>query len=124
LGIILQTLGRVTVGKPQFIAAKAIAAAEGVEQLVNTLMELQLPVQDKLLVLRKSLQVKVAHLARCVPYGLAEPAFQKSEAAVLTAFLSLIGRQEADLDVQQLYLPLCEGGVGLLCLTDSQGVVS
>jgi hypothetical protein len=112
------------VGKPEFIAAKAIAAAEGVELLVNTLMQLQLPVQDKLLVLRKSLQVKVAHLARCVPYELAEPALQKSEAAVLTALLSLIGRQQADLDTQQLYLPMCKGGLGLLCLTDSQGVVS
>jgi hypothetical protein len=53
------------VGKPEFRTAQALAVAEGVEQLVNTLMELQLPVQDKLLVLRKSLQVKVAHLARC-----------------------------------------------------------
>jgi hypothetical protein len=112
------------VGKPEFITSKAIAAAAGVEQLIKTLMELQLPVQDKLLVLRKSLQVKVAHLARCVPYEFVELAFQKTEAAVLTALLSLIGRQEADLDVQQLYLPLCKGGVGLLCLTDSQGVVS
>jgi hypothetical protein len=112
------------VGKPQFVTAKTIAAAEGVQQLVNTLMELQVPVQDKLLVLRKSLQVKVVHFARCVPFELVESSLLKSEAAVLTAVSSLIGRQEADLDVQQLYLPLREGGLGLLRLTESQGVVS
>jgi hypothetical protein len=46
---------------------------------------------------------------------------------VLTEVLSLNGRQEADLDVivsQQLYLPLRNGGLGLLRLTESQGVVS
>jgi hypothetical protein len=111
-------------GMPEFIAAKAISAAEGDELLVNALTQLQLRVQDQLLVFRQSLHFKVAHLARCVPYELAEPALQRSEAAVLTDLLSLIGRQQAYLDTQQLYLPLCKGGLGLLCLTDSQGVVS
>jgi hypothetical protein len=112
------------VGAPEFVAAKTLAAAEEVQHLILTLMGLQVPVQDKLLVLRKSLQVKLAHFARCVPYELAESAFQKTEAAVLAAFLALVGRNEADLEVEQLYLPLRKGGVGMLGLTAHQGVVS
>ena len=112
------------VGAPEFVAAKTLAAAEGVQQLILTLTSLPVPVQDKLLLLRKSLQVKMAHFARCVPYELAESSFQKTESAVLAAFLALVGRKEDDLDVEQLYLPLRKGGVGLLELTAHQGVVS
>jgi hypothetical protein len=112
------------VGAPEFVADKTLAAAEGVKQLILTLMGLQVPVQDKLLLLRKSLQVKLAHFARCVPYELAATALQQTEAAVLASFLALVGRTEADLDVAQLYLPLRKGGVGLLELTAHQGVVS
>jgi hypothetical protein len=112
------------VGAPEFVAAKTLAAAEGVQQLILTLMGLQVPVQDKLLLLRKSLQVKLAHFARCAPYELAASALQQTEAAVLAAFLALIGRKEDDLDIEQLYLPLRKGGVGLLELTAHQGVVS
>jgi hypothetical protein len=56
-------------------------------------MGLQVPVQDKLLLLRESLQVKLAHFARCVSYELAASALQQTEAAVLAAFLALIGRK-------------------------------
>jgi hypothetical protein len=118
------TVAGCPVGESDFIAAQTSAASEEIEQLVNALMELQVPVQDKLLVLRKSLQVKMAHFVRCVQYDLAEASLHKTEGVVRAAFLSLIGRQEADLDMEQLYLPLCKGGIGLLCLTDGNGVIS
>ena len=98
-------------------------ASQDVEKLVQTLMELDLPVQDKLLLLRKSLQVKIVHFARSAPYELVAPALQRSEEAVRDAVLSLIGRQEADVDVEQLYLPSCMGGLGLQRLTGFEGVV-
>jgi hypothetical protein len=111
------------VGEPDFVAAHAYAVAEEVALQVQSLMDLQLPAQDKLLLLRKSLQVKVVHFARCVPYDLAAPALQKSEAAVKSAVLSLIGRLEDDIDVEQLYLPLRHGGLGLQRMTELDGVV-
>ena len=111
------------VGEAEFIADSASGASQEVEKLVQTLMELDLPVQDKLLLLRKSLQVKIVHLARSAPYELVAPALQRSEAAVRNAVLSLMGRQEADLDVEQLYLPICMGGLGLQRLTGFEGVV-
>ena len=108
------------VGEPNFVAAHAYEVADTVEQQINTLMGLRLPAQDKLLLLRKSLQVKVSHLARCVPYDLLEPALRKSEEAVQSAVLSLIGREKEDIDVEQLYLRV---GLGLQQLTAFGGVV-
>ena len=46
------------VGEAEFIADSASGASQEVEKLVQTLIELDLPVQAKLLLLRKSLQVK------------------------------------------------------------------
>ena len=80
------------VGKAEFIADGALGAYQEVEKLAQTLMELAPPVQDKLLIFRKSLQVKIAHLARSAPYELVAPALQRSEAAVRNAVLSLMGR--------------------------------
>jgi hypothetical protein len=92
------------VGESDFIAAQTTAASAEIEQMVNTLMELQVLAQDKLLVLRKSLQVKMAHFVCCVQYDLAEALLRKTEVVVRAAILSLVGRQEADLDLEQLYL--------------------
>ena len=51
-------------GEAELIAGSASGASQDVEKLVQALMELDLPVQDKLFLLRKSLQVKIMHLAR------------------------------------------------------------
>jgi hypothetical protein len=53
------------VGKPSFVAQQSMQSAQKVVELVQKLNEIDLPAQDKLLLLRKSLLVKVAHLARC-----------------------------------------------------------
>jgi hypothetical protein len=102
------------VGTPAFVAAHANSEAEAVEHLIDTLMGTAVSVQDKLLLLRKSLQVKLAHLARCVEFDLLQPALLRVEAAVQSALLRLIGRTAADMDIDQLFLPRSVGGVGLL----------
>jgi hypothetical protein len=38
--------------------------------------------------------------------------------------LSFVDGQEAELHMERLYLPLCKSGIGLLCLTDGDGVIS
>jgi hypothetical protein len=63
-------------------------------------------VLDKLLILRKSLQLKLAHYAHCVSYAHARESLLKCETVISQAFFSLIGRQLSDLDEAQLYLPL------------------
>jgi len=94
-----------------------------VEALVQTLMDLDLPVQDQLLLLRKSLQVRVSHLARCSEYEHIKEALLKAEQAILQAVLQIFGRQECMLDVDQLLLPLRKGGLGLHCLTANDGLL-
>ena len=96
--------------------------AEKVEALVQKLMDLDLPVQDQLLLLRKSLQVKVCHLARCADFEHIEEALLKSEQAIRQAVLQIIDWQECMLDVDQLLLPLRKGGLGLQCLTAYDGL--
>ena len=44
------------------------------------------------------------------------------EQAILKPVLQLIGRQKSMLDIQQLYLPMRKGGLGLLCLTAHNGL--
>jgi hypothetical protein len=64
----------------------------------------------------------MAHLARCVEFEQLQPALLNTEAAVQNAFLRLIGRTAADVDIDQLCLPRGMGGVGLQRLTASDGV--
>jgi hypothetical protein len=45
---------------PDFVAEKAMMSASKVENLVSALTNLEYPVQDQLLLMRKSLQAKVA----------------------------------------------------------------
>ena len=73
--------------------------------------------------LRKSLQVKCSHLARCCEFPSIEQALHMSEQAVQAAVLSIIGRQECMLDVAQLRQPLRKGGLGLQCLSGNGGMV-
>jgi hypothetical protein len=57
------------VGEAGFIQQHTAESATAVEDLGCKLMELELPVQDKLLILRKCLQLKLAHYAHCVSYA-------------------------------------------------------
>jgi hypothetical protein len=111
------------VGEADFISGHADESDVKVQSLVHTLMDLNLPAQDKLLLLRKALQVKMAHLARSTMYEHIAGAFQKSEHAITQAVLQIIGRDESDLDMEQLKLPLRKGGLGIQCLAASNGIV-
>ena len=93
------------VGTQAFVANHAYTAAEEVAHLIDTPMDTDISAQEKLLLLRKSFQVKLAHLARSVEYDQLQPALSKAEAAVQQAFLGLIGRAAEDVDTDQLNLP-------------------
>ena len=127
IGCILHKDGMMAAGCPvgsrAFAQQQAHALADKVVRLVDTIMELPLPSQDKLLLLRKSLQVKLAHLARCAEFVDIQEALLKVEQAILKAVLQIIGRDKRMLDIEQLYLPMRKGGLGLLCLTAHNGLV-
>lgn len=111
------------VGTEAYIAEQANGCADKVVFLIDKLMGLQLRYQDKLLLLRKSLQVKCSHLARCCDFHLIQPALHKTEQAIQTALLHIIGREEHTVDVEQLRQPTRKGGLGLQCLTAADGLV-
>lgn len=106
-------------GRPSFLAQDAIKTPEKKFSTAQTLSDLDLSAQDQLLLLRKSLQVTVSHLARCASArerereGIRE-ALLMLEQAFMLAILQLIGRDEKTLDYDyELMLPLRKGGLGL-----------
>lgn len=111
------------IGTPAFVAERAKQSARKVVATVRALQDMDLPAQDKLLLLRKSLQLKVSHFARCADYEHIQEALHMSEQAVTSAVLDIIDREEAMVDIEQLQLPLKKGGVGVQCLTASNGLV-
>jgi hypothetical protein len=103
IGVLMEERGIIAAGCPVgdagFVSEHADKSATKVESLVHTLMDLQLSAQDKLLLLRKSLRVKVAHFARCAKYEHIKEVLTKSEDAITNAVLQIIGRDHNMLDV-------------------------
>jgi hypothetical protein len=110
------------VGQQEFVEKHAQATADKVLSQITTVTALELPAQDKLLILRKSLQLKMAHLARCAQYEYIQGPMHETEQAILDAILRIIDRDASTVDVEQMRLPLRMGGLGLQCLTDKNGV--
>jgi hypothetical protein len=84
--------------------------------MIETLMHLPLQSQDQLLLLRRSIQKKLAHLPRCVEYPAIEGPLTQLEDSVEDAVLSLVGCYKETVSEecrQQLALPLRCGGFGL-----------
>lgn len=128
LGVKLSEQGLVVagcpVGQPSFVQEHVTTAVDSVVTQVSKLQGLsEMPVQGRLLLLRKSLQLKAVHFLRCVDSDLLQEPLSKLEQSVCDMFLSLIERDLNDVDADQLYLPLRFGGVGLQRWTPESGVV-
>ena len=128
LGVKLADRGLVVAGCPVaqsgFVLEHVTAAVDSVIAQISKLQGLsELPVQGRLLLLRKSLQMKTAQFMRCVESDLLQEPLSKLEQSVRDMFLSLIDRQHSQVDVDQLYLPLRFGSVGLQRWTPDSGVV-
>ncbi len=109
------------IGTNSFIMRHVQAKVDEVKGLVDKLCELPDPltVQDKFAVLYHSLQHKLAHLPRTVPWRLLEDAFTSFTAHLSAAALALFDMppmttpHRADPIFHQLTLPLRHGGFGL-----------
>jgi hypothetical protein len=84
------------VGKPSFVEEESgkSAIATKVVALAEKLMSLDLLMQDPLLLLRKSLQLKLSHVARCSEFQDRRSALLKVGRAIMAAILRVIGRHE------------------------------
>ena len=109
-------------GQSGFVQEHVTAVVDSVIAQISKLQGLsEMPVQVRLLLLRKSQQLKTAHFMRCVENELLQEPLAKLEQSVRDMFLSLIDRQHSEVDIDQLYLPLRFGGVG--CSTGHQNQV-
>ena len=112
------------VGQSGFVQEHVTAAVDSVIAQISQLQGLsEMPVRGRPLLLRKSLQPKTADFMRCVESELLQEPLAKLEQSVQDMFLSLIDRQHSEVDIDQLYLPLRFGGVGLQRWTPDSGVV-
>jgi hypothetical protein len=107
-------------GAPEFVTQHAQSKADKACALVDTLMDLPLPKQDQLLLLRMSLQWNLAHLPRTVEWPLIEDAVQQLEERVQDAAMQVMGTAEDQMPYAakaQMVAPLRHDGLGLQ-LTD------
>ncbi len=122
LGIAHCTAGLMVAGTPigtdEFITEHARAKADATCRAIDQLLELPLPAQDQFIILRSSLQMRVAHLPRVMPWDLAEAAVRRVEDKTASAAFRIAQRPEQQ-DRRQLTLPLRFGGMGILATSSS-----
>jgi hypothetical protein len=100
------------VGTDAFVAASAHKQADAVCKAMDDLMALPLPTQDQFIILRSSLQMRLAHLPRLAPWPIVEAATLQAESKALRTTLQIMRRPDHD-DARQLTLPLRFGGMGI-----------
>ena len=111
-------------GQSGFVQEHVTAVVDSVIAQISKLQGLsELPVQGRLLLLRKSLQLKTPHFMCCVESELLQEPLAKLEQSGRDMFLTLIDRQQSQVDIDHLYLPLRFEGAGLQRWIPDSGVV-
>jgi hypothetical protein len=122
LGIAHHVDGLVAAGTPigtdAFVAASAQKQADAVCKAMDDLMALPLPTQDQFIILRSSLQTRIAHFPRLAPWHIVEAATLQVQNKAISTALQIMKRPDHD-DTRQLTLPLRFGGMGIQSITAS-----
>ena len=106
------------IGTPAYEAASAAASADKVCAAIDRLISLPLPSQDQFLLLTMSLQRRMLHLARVVPWGQVSGHVRRAEASVKAAVNQIMRIPRDDgRAAEQVILPTRLGGLGLLQTT-------
>jgi len=111
------------VGSPAFVQSTAKGIADKIGELAARIITLDIPAQSRFLILSKSLQHKIRHLARCIPLADLYPHLQHSQWLIWLTFLKCIQRKAHEVDIDQIVLPLRLGGMGLSDLLAEDGVI-
>jgi len=102
-------------GTDAFKEQHCLGVADRACALIDKLMSLPVSLQGKLLLLRKSLQLKVAHLPRTVHWHQCEAAVQRLQSKVCEAVQRLLHISDEQLTERvraQIFSPLRLGGLG------------
>jgi hypothetical protein len=101
-------------GTDEFVRRHVQAKADSTCALVDDLVGLPLPAQDKFVILRMSLQARMAHFARTVPWDLLGTATAAVQGKLEDAVFGMMQRpREGEAAQMQVALPLRLGGFGL-----------
>jgi Reverse transcriptase (RNA-dependent DNA polymerase) len=110
--------GGTPIGANAFCAEFVSRCADAACCSVDTLMSLELPLQSQLLLLRSSLQLRMEHLVRTVPWALCAAPVRRLEARIRDAVAAILRVPAAAAAAwTQLALPLRHGGFGIRVLT-------
>ena len=90
-------------------------------QLIERVLALPLSAQDKLLLLRKSLQLKILHLSRVARKSDVVGAISKVEQEILAGILHIMKCSDAQVDTAQISLPVRLGGLGVHLMSYEDG---
>ena len=91
-------------------------------QRIKRVLALPLSAQDKLLILRKSLQLKILHLSRVTRKSDVVGANSKVEQEILAGILHIMKCSDAQVDTAQISLPVRLVGLGVHLMPDCDGV--
>ena len=97
------------------------AAADKVVQLIKRMLALPLSAQAKLLLLRKSLQLKILHLSSVAFKSDVVRAIRKLEQEILAGILHIMKCSDVQVDTAQISLPVQLGGLGVHLMSDGDG---
>ena len=100
-------------GFPDFVQCEADAAAEKLVQVIKRVFALPLSAQNKLLLLRKSLQMKMLHWSRVAPKLDIIGAITEVEQEILAGILHVMKCFDAQIDTAQISVPVILGGLGV-----------
>ena len=109
------------IGSSGFVQFEANDAADEVVQLIKRVLALPLSAQDKLLLLRKSLQRKISHLSRVACKSDVVWAISKVEQEILAGILYVTKCPDAQVDTAQISLPVRLGRLGVHLMSDCDG---
>ena len=100
------------IGTDEYVTAQANDKAADLCKTIDLLADLPLPKQDQLILLRSSLQQRLAHLPRAAPWAPIKDAIHLLEDKVAQTALRVANCPQ-DTDRRQLTLPLRFGGLGI-----------
>jgi hypothetical protein len=108
-------------GSSAFVRSHANSSARKVSSLIQRVLDLPLSAQDKLLLLRRSFQLKILHLSRVAPKLDVLDAIRVVEDDIVAGVLRIMKCSDARVDTTQMTLPVRLGGLGIHLMSDRDG---
>jgi hypothetical protein len=105
-------------GSSEFVQSHANSSAHKMVSLIPGVLEMPLSAQDKMLLLRRSFQLKILHLSRVAHKSDALDATSTIEKEIVAGVLGVMKCSDAYVDTAGITLPVRLGGLGIHLMSD------